>query len=438
MNWDQLLEEAVQLFREYLRIETVNPPGNEIEGARFFQKIFEAASIPCQIFEPSPGRGNLLATLKGDGTKKPVLLLNHIDVVPAEKDQWEVDPFEGIIKDGYIYGRGALDDKSMGIVEMMVLLILKREKISLKRDILFFAANGEETGGRWGVQWAIENLPALWESEVALNEGGYVILNEDGTPDRYEISSGQKVIFQLKLKTRGTPGHASMPMADNPNVKLVHALEALTKWETPFTVLPMVKEYFHKLAPKQPQDRRLYFEDVEKGLRDPSFSTWLTSNPLYNAMVRNTLSLTVLEAGSKVNVVPSESTALIDCRLIPGVSKEDFLKEIKEILGSNIQVDVISESHSRPPSPLDTDLYRAIQRFATRNDPGCPVVPHLLPGGTDARYLRKKGITSYDFCPFRLTEKEMLRIHGNNERITLENLKFGMRLMTEVIKEIST
>ncbi|OGP56299.1 MAG: hypothetical protein A2162_05610 [Deltaproteobacteria bacterium RBG_13_52_11b] len=438
MNWDQLLEEAVQLFRQYLRIETVNPPGNEIEGARFFQKVFEAASIPCQIFEPSPGRGNLLATLKGDGTKKPVLLLNHIDVVPAEKDQWEVDPFEGIIKDGYIYGRGALDDKSMGIVEMMVLLILKREKVPLKRDILFFAANGEETGGRWGVQWAIENLPVLWESEVAINEGGYVILNEDGTPDRYEISSGQKVIFQLKLKTTGTPGHASMPMADNPNVKLVHALEALTKWETPFTVLPMVKEYFHKLAPRQPQDRKLYFEDVEKGLRDPSFSTWLTSNPLYNAMVRNTLSLTVLQAGSKVNVVPSESTALIDCRLIPGVSKENFLKEIKEKLGSDIDVNVISESHSRPPSPLDTDLYRAIQRFATRNDPGCPVVPHLLPGGTDARYLRKKGITSYDFCPFRLTEKEMLRIHGNNERITLENLKFGMRLMTEVIKEIST
>ena len=438
MNDDVLLEEAVRHLQEYIRINTANPPGNEIEGARFFQKIFETESIPCQIFEPSPGRGNLLATLKGDGTRKPVLLLNHMDVVPAEKGQWEVDPFEGVIKDGYVYARGALDDKSMGIVEMMVLLILKREKVPLKRDILFFAANGEETGGEWGVQWAIENLPVLREAEIALNEGGYVILNEDGTPDRYEISSGQKVIFQLKLKTTGTPGHASMPMADNPNVKLVHALEALTQWETPFTVLPMVKEYFHKLAPKQPKARRAHFEDVEKGLHDPSFSAWFTSNPIYNAMVRNTLSLTVLEAGSKVNVVPSESTALIDCRLIPGTSKEDFLKEIKKRLGTAIEVDVISESDSRPPSPLDTDLYRAIERFAARNDPGCPVVPHLLPGGTDARYLRKKGMTTYDFCPFRLTEKEMLRIHGNNERISLENLKFGMRLMTEIIREIST
>ncbi len=438
MNDDVLLEEALRYLQEYIRINTVNPPGNEIEGARFFQKVFEKESIPCRVFEPSPGRGNLLATLKGDGTKKPVLLLNHIDVVPAEKDQWEVDPFEGVIKDGYAYGRGALDDKSMGIVEMMVLLILKREKVPLKRDILFFAANGEETAGEWGIQWAIENLPVLMEADIALNEGGYVILNEDGTPDRYEISSGQKVIFQLRLKTTGTPGHASMPMADNPNVKLVHALETLTRWETPFTVLPMVKEYFHKLAPRQPKERRVHFEDVEKGLRDPSFSSWLTSNPAYNAMIRNTLSMTVLKAGSKVNVVPSESTALIDCRLIPGTSKEDFLKEIKERLGGAVEVEVISESDSHPPSPFDTDLYKAIERFAARNDPGCPVVPHLLPGGTDARHLRMKGMTVYDFCPFRLTEKEMLRIHGNNERISLENLKFGIRLMTEVIKEIST
>jgi acetylornithine deacetylase/succinyl-diaminopimelate desuccinylase-like protein len=438
MNWDHILEEATDLFRQYLRINTVNPPGNEIEGARFFQKVFDKESIPCQVFEPSPGRGNFLAALKGTGAKKPVLLLNHMDVVPVEKDKWEIDPFEGVIKDGYVYGRGALDDKSMGIAEMMVLLILRRENVPLKRDILFFAANGEETAGEWGTRWAIANLPVLGEAGIALNEGGYVILNEDGTPDRYEISSGQKVIFQLRLKTAGTPGHASMPMADNPNVKLVRALDALTRWETPFTVLPMVKEYFHNLAPKQPLERRLHFEDVEKGLRDPSFSSWLTSNPAYNAMVRNTLSLTVMKAGSKVNVVPSDSTALIDCRLIPGTSKESFLNEIKERLGGEVEVEVISESDSHPPSPFDTDLYKAIERFATRNDPGCPVVPHLLPGGTDARYLRMKGMTVYDFCPFRLTEKEMLRIHGNNERISLENLKFGIRLMTEVIKEIST
>ena len=437
MNYDQLLEEAVQYLRDYIRIETVNPPGNEIEGARFFQKIFEAEAIPSQIFEPSPGRGNLLATLRGSGEKKPILLLNHMDVVPAQKEQWEVDPFAGIIKDGYIYGRGALDDKAMGIAEMMVLLILKREKVPLKRDIHFFAANGEETGGTWGVQWASENLPALSEPEYVLNEGGYVILNEDGIPDRYEISNGQKVIFQLKLKATGTSGHASMPTADNPNVKLIHALDALTKWETPYSILPMVKEFFQKLAPRQQPEEKSFFENIEKGLRDPSFAKRFTSNPLYNAMVRNTISVTVLQGGNKVNVVPSDSTAMIDCRLIPGSSKDDFLKKVREKLGPRVEVEVISESHSHSPSPFDTNLFQAIQGFAARNDPGCPVVPHLLPGGTDARYLRERGITTYDFCPFRLTEKEMLRIHGNNERIAVENLKFGMRLMTEIIKEIA-
>jgi acetylornithine deacetylase/succinyl-diaminopimelate desuccinylase-like protein len=431
------LDEAIHHFQEYLRIDTVNPPGNEIEGAKFLKTIFDAETIPCQVFEPSPGRGNLLATLKGSGKKRPILLLNHMDVVPVEKEQWSVDPFAGVIRDGYLYGRGALDDKSMGIVEMMALLILKREKISLARDILFFATADEETGGGWGVDWAVENIPTLREAEYALNEGGNVVLNEQGVADRYEISSGQKVLFQLQLKIKGTSGHGSMPRPDNPNVKLVQALERVTKWETPYNLLPMVREYFSKLAPKQPPDEKPFFEDIERGLRDPAFAKRLTSNPIYNAMIRDTISLTILQGGSKVNVIPSESTATLDCRLIPGSSKETFLKEINERLGNEIEVEVISESHSLPPSPFDTDLFRAIRRFAAKTDPGCPVVPHLLPGATDSRLLREKGIITYDFCPFRLTEKEMMIIHGNDERIALENLRFGMKMLVEIIKEVA-
>ena len=437
MDWDQLLKEAIHYLREYIRIQTVNPPGNEVEGARFLKKIFDSESIPCQLFEPSPGRGNLLATLKGDGKKKPILLLNHIDVVPVEKEHWEVDPFAGIIQDGYLYGRGALDDKSMGIVEMMVLLILKRENLHLKRDILFFAAADEETGGGQGVEWALNNVSTMMEAEYAFNEGGHVLLDESGKPNRYEISNGQKVLFQLRLKAKGTSGHASRPLPDNPNVKLVQALERVTKWETPYNILPMVKEYFLKIAPKQPLDERKFFEDIEKGLRHPPFSTQLSSNPIYNAMLRDTISLTILQGGNKVNVIPSESMATLDCRLIPGSSKENFLKEIKSRLGDKIDIEVISESPSFPPSSLDTDLLRAIQKFAAGNDPGCPVVPLLLSGATDGRFLREKGIITYDFCPFQLTEKELLKVHGNNERIALENLKFGIRMMVEILKEVA-
>jgi acetylornithine deacetylase/succinyl-diaminopimelate desuccinylase-like protein len=438
MDWDQLLNEAIHHLQEYLQIHTVNPPGNEVEGARFFKKVFDKDSIPCQIFEPSPGRGNLLATLRGNGKKRPVLFLNHIDVVPVERDRWSFDPFGGIIQDGYLYGRGAIDDKSMGIIEMMTLLILKREKISLERDILFLATADEETGGRWGVQWAVGNVSPLMGSEYALNEGGYVILNETGAPDRYEISSGQKVVFQLQLKVRGTSGHGSMPHPDNPNVKLIHALEAVTQWETPYNILPMVKEYFFRMAPKQPPDERKFFEDIEKGLSDPSFTARLTSNPIYNAMVRDTISLTILQGGSKANVIPSESNATLDCRLIPGSSKKNFLKEIKRRLGEGIEVEGSMEGSPVSPSPFDTDLFQAIQKFARENDPDCPVVPLLLPGATDSRFLRERGMTTYDFCPFRMPEKEILRVHGNDERIALDNLRFGMRMLFEVLKEVAT
>lgn len=438
MNWDKLSDEAIHRLQEYLRIQTVNPPGNEIEGARFFKRIFDAERIPCEGFEPSPGRGSLLATLKGNGKKKPLLLLSHIDVVPVEKERWSVDPFGGIIQDGYLYGRGALDDKSMGIVEMMALLILKREKVPLKRDILFFAAADEETGGGWGVEWAIENVPPLGEAEYALNEGGSIILDEDGTADRYGISNGQKVLFQLEVKAKGTSGHGSMPHSDNPNVKLVEALERVTKWETPYNILPVVKEYFLKMVPKQSPSDRTFFEDIEKGLSDTAFSKRLTSNPILNAIVRDTISLTILRGGNKINVIPSESTASLDCRLIPGSSKEDFLKEVKKRLGDEVEVEVVSESHSLPPSPLDTDLFQAIQRLAAKNDPGCPVVPLLLSGATDSRFLREKGVITYDFCPFRLTETELKTEHGNDERIALENLRFGMKMLVEILKEVAT
>ena len=438
MNWDHLLEEATQYLQEYVCIQTVNPPGNEIEGAKFLKRIFDENSIPCQIFEPLPGRGSILGTLKGNGEKKPILLLSHIDVVPVEKEGWEVDPFSGIIKDGYLYGRGAHDDKSMGIIEMMVLLILKRQRVPLKRDILFFATADEETGGEWGVEWAVKNIPALKESEYACNEGGNIILNEDGLPDRYQISCGQKVIFQLKLRTRGRSGHGSMPHSENPNVKLVQALERVVKWETPYKIHPMVKEYFSKMAPKQLPEDRIFFEDIEKGLTDPAFSKRLTSNIICNAMVRDTISLTVLQGGNKANVIPSQSTATLDCRLIPGSSKEDFLKEIKKRVGEEVEIEVVSESESVSPSPLDTDLFRAIQKYASQNDPNCPLVPYLLAGATDSRFLRKEGIITYDFCPFRFTEEELLRVHGNNERIAIENLRFGMKMMVDILREIAT
>jgi acetylornithine deacetylase/succinyl-diaminopimelate desuccinylase-like protein len=200
----------------------------------------------------------------------------------------------------------------------------------------------------------------------------------------------------------------------------------------------MVKDYFSKIAPKQSPEERPFYEDIETGLKNPAFARKLTSNPIYNAMVRDTVVLTVLQGGSKANVIPSESSATFDCRLIPGTSKEEFLMEIKRRSGERIEIKALAESQSILPSPLDTDLYKAIQKSASQNDPGCPVVPLLLPGATDSRFLRDKGIIAYDFCPYRLTEKDLLRVHGNNERVALENLRFGTRMLVEIMKEIAT
>ncbi|MGB7572415.1 MAG: M20/M25/M40 family metallo-hydrolase, partial [Thermodesulfobacteriota bacterium] len=189
---------------------------------------------------------------------------------------------------------------------------------------------------------------------------------------------------------------------------------------------------------KQSPADRTFFEDIETGLRDTAISKRLTSNPILNAIVRDTISLTILQGGGKINVIPSESTASLDCRLIPGSSKEDFLKEVKKRLGGEVEVKVVSESHSLPPSPLDTDLFQAIQRFAAKNDPACPVVPLLLSGATDSRFFREKGVITYDFCPFRLTETELKTEHGNDERIALENLRFGMKMLVEILKEVAS
>jgi acetylornithine deacetylase/succinyl-diaminopimelate desuccinylase-like protein len=438
MDWKKIGEEAVHYLQDYIRVNTINPPGNETEGARFLKTILDREGIASELFEAAPGRGSLLGRLKGDGSKRPILLLSHIDVVPVEKERWEVDPFSGDIRNGYLYGRGSLDDKGMGIAELMALLLLKRGKTPLKRDILFFATADEETGGDLGVRWAMEKVAALGECEYALNEGGSIILDGQGVPDRYEISCGQKALCQITLRTRGTPGHGSMPHGDNPNVKLVQALDRLLRWETPFRVLPMVKEYFSKLAPRQPAAERAFFLDIERGLQNPTFARRISSSPIYNAMVRDTFSLNVLQGGSKVNVIPSDSTALVDCRLIPGSSPETFLKEVRARLGEDVEVSVLSESPSLPPSPRDTDLFRAIERWAAANVPGCPVVPHLLPGATDSRYLREKGITAYDVCPFRLSEKDLMLLHGHNERIALENLEFGTRMLMEILLDVAT
>lgn len=439
IDWKGITEEAVEILRGYIRLDTTNPPGREEMAARYLGAILKREGLEPEVFVPTPERGNLLVKL-GDG-EGAFLLLHHMDVVPVERDKWEVDPFSAELRDGYLWGRGTLDTKGFGVAQLMALLLLQRQGIRLKKPVWLMATADEEMGGGWGVRWMLENLSELRKVAFVLNEGGTIRLNPDGSLHHYEISTAQKTVAQFRLRTRGRTGHGSIPHEDNAPERLVRALSRLIAWKAPVKVIPLVREYFRNLAPLQPPSESPFYENIDRGLQDPSFAKRFLSQHHYNAMVRNTHTLTVLRAGGKVNVIPSEAEAVFDCRLLPGTEREEFFEKVREVIGDEqVEMEPLGdfEGMASPPSPTDGPLYRAITRVARRKDPGCIITPFLATGATDSRFFRALGIPCYDFSPFRLTQEEITLIHGHNERVSLQNLRFAIEFLYELILEVAT
>ncbi len=440
IDWQGIRDEAAETLSNYIRINTTNPPGNEMEAARYLEGILRAEGINTTIYEPVSRRANLMAVIPADTGGKPLVLLNHMDVVPVEEDKWNLDPFGGIIKDGYIFGRGAIDMKGKGVAELMTMLLLKRHKIPLKRDIIFLATADEETGGRWGVKWMLEQEAGLKKAACVLNEGGCILVRENRETDHYEIATAQKVVAQFSVRAKGTTGHGSMPHRDSATIKLIRALNRLVEWETPFVVIPLVKQYFANLATVKPPAEAQGYHDIEEALRDHTFAQAFTANTQYNAMVRNTLTPTMLKAGQKVNVIPSKAAAAFDCRVLPGTSSKDFFTQLQKVIGDD-DIDIAPlpefESNPLPPSPTDNELYQAIERVAQRKDPGCMVTPFLITGATDSRFFREIGVPCYDFSPFHLRQEDLKLVHGHNERISLENLGFASEVIFEIVYEVA-
>jgi acetylornithine deacetylase/succinyl-diaminopimelate desuccinylase-like protein len=440
IDWQGVKDEATEILSNYIRINTTNPPGNEMEAARYLEGILRREGIESSIYEPARRRANLMAVVPGEKRGNALVLLNHMDVVPVEKDKWDLNPFGGIVKDGYIHGRGAIDMKGKGVAELMAVLLLKRYKIPLKRDVIFLATADEETGGRWGAKWMLEREPRLKEAVCVLNEGGCILIRENGALDHYEIATAQKVVAQFSLKATGKTGHGSMPHRDSAAVKLIRALNRLVEWETPFIVIPLVKHYFATLAKVRSPEEAKGYHDIEEALRDPAFAEAFTANSQYNAMVRNTLTPTMLKAGQKINVIPSMATAAFDCRILPGTSGKDFFAQLRKVIGDEeIVIAPLPEFESiaLPPSPIDNELYQAIERVAQRKDPGCMVTPFLITGATDSRFFREIGVPCYDFSPFRLRQEDMKLVHGHNERISIENLGFASEVIFEIVCEVA-
>ena len=436
---EALEQEAVSLLSEYLRVDTTNPPGNEIKAAHFFKAIFDQEGIEARILESAPGRGNIYARLKGDGSKKAVVLMNHMDVVPADRRYWSVDPFAGVIKDGSVWGRGTLDMKGMGIVELMAMLALKRQGVPLKADVIFLGVADEEAGGAMGAGFMVKaHFDLIKDAGTVLNEYNYIAVGDDGKVRYYGVEAWQKTPLWLKLTATGTSGHGSMPRHDSAVHKLIEALARIVSYQTPLKVEPEVQRFYADTADLDPSpERRQRLKDLTASLQDPAFAAEFTKNLRANAEIRNTISVTMVEGSNKVNVIPPQATAQLDVRLLPSETPQGFLAELRRVIADDsITIEPVL-SWLPSTAPTDAEFFRVLETVANRFDPGTKVTTTLRVGSTDCQYFREKGIPCYGFRPFKLTEKDNLLPHGNDERLSVENVKFGTRVMYEIVRSMA-
>lgn len=430
-----LEEEAVGLLRDYLRLDTTNPPGNESRGVDFFARIFEAEGIPYESVESAPGRGNIWARLKG-GSKPALMLLHHMDVVPADESFWSRPPLSGDIQDGYIHGRGALDTKGLGILQLQAFLALHRMGTPLNRDVIFMATADEEAGGFFGAGWLAENRPELFEGVgLLLNEGGGGRI-QDGKA-QFGIEVTQKVPLWIRLIATGEPGHGSTPRAASAVTRLVQALSRIHEHQFPAKINPAVDAYFKAIAPYADSPWQEAFMDLGSAVKNPSFLAELQEyNRSFNSLIRNTCSITRLDASNKINVIPPSATAEIDCRLVPHQDPEEFLDILRLIINDpSVTIETIM-AFTPAVSKTDTVLYQAIERVCKRNFPDAPVIPSVVTGFTDSHFFRDKGIACYGFSPVLIPLEDYSGVHGNNERISVENIKLGTRLTLEILQEV--
>ncbi|MBI4607839.1 MAG: M20/M25/M40 family metallo-hydrolase [Candidatus Rokubacteria bacterium] len=435
LDWTALGEEAVQVLADYLRIDTTNPPGNETAGARFLSDLLARDGIESRLIESAPGRGNLIARLAGDGSERPILLHHHIDVVYADRRYWSVDPFGGVTQGGFLYGRGALDMKSVGILQVIAVLALRRARVRLKRDVVLLATADEEAGSRYGALFLSEQHPQLIDGvEYSLGEFGGIHTQAGWNGCAGDVSISEKTGFPIRLTARGVPGHGSMPWPDTSVNRLIRALGRLLAAERPLRVIPEIQEYFSRFATLLPESERRGWDDLDASLSDPAFREKFLSDPHRAAMLRTTFAVTMLRASEKRNVIPPEAVAEIDCRLLAGDDPDEVLAWVRKVVADD-QVTVEPVQPAKVPnlSPPDTALYKALGDAIRRREPRAVVLPLVLAGFTDNWVFRRHGVQAYGFAPFVTDEGELHRVHGNDERISLENVRAGVRTYTELL-----
>jgi acetylornithine deacetylase/succinyl-diaminopimelate desuccinylase-like protein len=439
ISWDSVEREAIEILSKYLQINTTNPPGNETTGAKFLKEILEKEQVSCDIYESLPGRGSLISRYLGEKELPDVILLHHIDVVPAEEKKWNHPPFSGAVVDGEIWGRGAIDCKSLGVMELMAFILLKRQGLHPEGHIVLAATADEEAGGMMGTGWLMEKHPERLNARYVINEGvGFGFSTEKSS--LYLCQVAEKGACWTRIKFEGRPGHASLPRDDNCVVEMAKAIDALSSHSFPVCVTEPVEKFIYGIASEQgfmPEEEFLGLLDEARSKDVLERIPVNVIRQMLSATLKNTAVPTVTSAGSKTNVIPSECYCEIDCRILPGSTSEELAESINEILTAkgckNFSVEFKGKSLSSESS-IDTPLYKALEKGFKKNDPRAKVVPYMSPGATDSRFFREKGIPAYGVqveSSIETTE----RVHGHNERISAKKLTMGIKVLYDTLKE---
>jgi acetylornithine deacetylase/succinyl-diaminopimelate desuccinylase-like protein len=444
------IEDEVTLFlSELIRINTTNPPGKETAAAKYVAENLRSEGFECKLFESAPERGSIITRLRGTGEKPNLLLLSHLDVVAANAKEWSVNPFGGVIKDGFVWGRGALDMKGMTAIEVMVMKLLKRNGVKLEGDVVLAATADEEQGGLSGADYLLRNYPEKIYAPYVLNEGG-----GEAMPTRkgnvFTVQTAEKGILWFKVKAKGTPGHGSLPnMADNAIIRMNKVIAKLGNYKSQISLIPTVKKFLEEIARQDPALKEPFARlQTNPELSDQILDELSKTEPQLAEEIRPrlkmTLTPTIIHGGIKENVIPSECETVFDCRILPGQKSAQTIELITELLGEVDSEKLVFErlqTQEPSESTAETPLYNTITSVLREFEPNCGVTPMLTTGGTDSRFFRKKGSVCYGFHPLypELAADKIIKLeHGIDERISIENLIFGTSVLYETVKNFMT
>jgi acetylornithine deacetylase/succinyl-diaminopimelate desuccinylase-like protein len=411
-------DEALRFLTDLVKLDTSNPPGNETRAAEYIKRVLAAEGIQAEIYESAPGRGNVVARLKGNGKKKPLLLMGHLDVVGVERDKWTVDPFAAVVKDGYIYGRGSHDDKAMDAANLEVFLLLHRLKVPLDRDVIILAEAGEEGTTQFGIDYMVANHWDAIACEFALNEGGGIAL-ENGKVRYVGVSTTEKVPRGFSLVAKGSSGHGSAPRVDNPIAHLAGAVDKVARWEAPMRLNETTSRFFQLLATISPPERAALYLHVEDADAQQKLHA---TEPAYYSMLRTSLVPTIIKGGFRSNVIPAEAEARFDVRALPDENMEALKAELTRLINDPaikiVDAENANQRPANPPSGLNTDAFRALEHAQQKVFPSVPTLPIMQVGATDSAQLRAKGVQAYGIGTVTSPDDQK-RIHGNDERVEI-------------------